>query len=212
MIKTNISQKSDLRELIQELYYLPELYFNKNDIYFGKKSNHFLVNDVNITLNDQDSINDYIFKYEYISILKNRLEFDNIKLNEWINLIFGIEHRKHYYYDGNYYKYFDKNLYIILDTEEQKKEEEIIGKIKTQKEKYRYNEYISCYEFGIIPIQIYDEKLEEIINKSECYEDIQNFNLIQFQNEHESFENNNNLDKCFKCEVCVLSINHIVII
>ena len=42
------SQKSDLRELIPEFFYLPEMFMNINNINFKKRTDNTLVDDVKI--------------------------------------------------------------------------------------------------------------------------------------------------------------------
>jgi len=89
MINT-ITQKSDFKEMIPELYYFPELFTNSNELFFGKTVDGQYINNVFIKENKNNEDEDPYEKYAYLAKCKNYLEFDNLKLNEWINLIFGI--------------------------------------------------------------------------------------------------------------------------
>ena len=84
MIDSSLTNEDDLNELIPELYYLSELFFNKNEINFGKIKEEE-VNNIKVCFKDEDPI----LKYEYISNLKSILESEETKLKEWISLIFG---------------------------------------------------------------------------------------------------------------------------
>ena len=186
MIYLNTTETADLKELIPEFYYLPELYFNKNEIYFGETEDKIKVNNVQLTNKNQEKDSDNILKYEYISCLKNELEFNKKNLKDWINLIFCKQKR---YYNNK--KYFSNKRYIILDINKQKKElDNLINK---------KNNYIIEYELGINPIQIYDEILKVIYNKTNLFENIKLFNLKKFEIEHKSFDNIYYLDKSFEC-------------
>ena len=165
----NIStQKSDLRELIPEFFYLPEMFMNLNSINFGKKSDNNFVDNVQMPLNiigdiPKDKIsqnNDDVFNYFlFVNSMKNKLEMiKGQKLDLWLDIIFG-EHQRY----GNRHKekkqYFRSQSYIDIDNETY--------------QQYLDNDIImKSVEFGLIPLQtIYDNK---------------------------SFENRkNNYDKCF---------------
>ena len=55
-------------------------------------------------------------------------------------------------------------------------------------------------EFGLVPNQIYDDKLVEIKDKSIFFKKIKIFNLEKFELEHQSFESFNYLYKSFECK------------
>ena len=72
------TQKTDVRELIPEFYYLPEMFENINHLNIGiKKSNVAL---------PQWAHNK---TYKFVSKLRKVLESDKTQFNYWINLIFG---------------------------------------------------------------------------------------------------------------------------
>ena len=81
------SLKSDVRELIPEFFYLPEMFININDINLGKRENGDKVNEVVTPCNNN--------KYKFIELMKNVLENNKISstLNNWIDLIFGYKSR-----------------------------------------------------------------------------------------------------------------------
>ena len=81
------SLKTDIRELIPEFFYLPEMFININDINLGKKENGEKVDDVLTPCNNN--------KYKFIELMKNIFESNKISstLNNWIDLIFGSKSR-----------------------------------------------------------------------------------------------------------------------
>ena len=198
LIEGNTKNEGDIRELIPELYYLPEIYFNKNEFFFGKDENGELVKDVKVTYNDNDNDKDSILKYEYITSLKNKLESKK-KLEDWINLIFGTKQKK-YMYDNKNINYYEKYHYNNLKIDEQKKQQQITKDSPVSDEaNIIYNDLVRC-EFGLVPNQIYDDKLVEIKDKSIFFKKIKIFNLEKFELEHQSFESFNYLYKSFECK------------
>ena len=85
--KSAISQKADVRELIPEFFYLPEMYININDLDMGIKDDGKKVNDVLTPCQNNP--------YEYTLLLRYILEKDNISYNiqNWIDLIFGYKNK-----------------------------------------------------------------------------------------------------------------------
>ena len=84
------THKSDLRELVPEIYYFPELFININDLNFGN-----VVNDSNETIRVQNVLlpkwcNNNQFKF--VCYLRKFLESKEISLriNNWFDLIFGV--------------------------------------------------------------------------------------------------------------------------
>ena len=173
--ENNLSQKADLRESIPELYYFPELFSNYNDLNFGSVIGGEKVNDVLF-----DNNNNYS-KFNFLEKSKNHLEFDGLKINKWIDLIFGKNQKKEVKKDEkkNYYK---EDKYISLD--------------KKIQEQYKNDSLImETFEFGIQPLQIFKEEFPPInknINKKQIIEN--NINL--FKEEHITI--NNNREFCFK--------------
>ena len=184
MINTLI-QKSDLREMIPELYYFPDLFTNNNDLKFGLNSQGQDISNITIkekTNQDEDPYEKYAFLGKY----KNYLEFENLKLNEWINLIFGKNQKKSKDKKGKYkYLNYDKNMYINLEDEKQKN---------------LFKDYLVMqkYEFGMQPLQIFDKIFPELKDKSKYFLKIKKYNKEQFQKEHKIIKGDK--DKCFICE------------
>ena len=81
------TQDGDVRELIPEFFFLPEMFKNVNKLNMGKLVNGEQVNDVLTPCKNNP--------YDFIMTMRNCLESNNIsyKLHEWINLIFGFKQR-----------------------------------------------------------------------------------------------------------------------
>ena len=172
-----LSQKSDLRELIPEIYYFIDLFYNKNELNFGELDNGENIDTVEVYNKNEDIYQ----KCEYLSKLKNYLEFEKLKLNEWINLIFGIYQQK----AKDKKKYYADHMYIHFDENQQKKD--ISDAINMQ-----------IFEFGIQPYQLFDQKFPEIKDKSKYYYKIKQYNIEKFKNEHSIINEDKN--KCFQSE------------
>ena len=191
-----LSQKSDLREMIPELYYFPDLFTNINDLCFGKAANGLDINNVSIKENKNE---DPYEKYEYLAKCKDYLEFGNLKLNEWINLIFGLNQKTTVASKKGEEKkqYYRTEMEIYFDKEKQKK--------------YKKDTIIMQeFEFGIQPAQIFQDKFLELNNKykdkdknkdkynSKIPEIIKKFNTKRFKKEHAIIKGDK--EKCFICE------------
>ena len=100
----SLTQKSDLRELIPEIFYFYELFKNKNDLKFDKLVSQKDIDTVIIKNNNQESDKDI---YQFLVDMRNLLEKEE-KLNEWIDLIFGVNQKE----DEENRKYFDKECFI----------------------------------------------------------------------------------------------------
>ena len=94
------SKNNDIREIIPQFFYLPEMFININNFNFGKIKNVNLDNNDNVNNQNQSNLyyeindclipyyaknNPYIFVYLYRNILENK----NVNIEDWINLIFG---------------------------------------------------------------------------------------------------------------------------
>jgi hypothetical protein len=153
------SQKADVRELVPELFCMPEILLNNNDFNLGEVKDH----------QDKDKIkilqgvempnwcnND---AYEFIKIHREILESKQVSstLNEWINLIFGSKQKAP---EANeIHNLFNPQTYEDYESEfdEQDAEEQEIN--------------LRMLEFGVTPNQVFKtatqrKKLEgKIINK-----------------------------------------------
>ena len=189
------SQKGDIRELIPEYYYFPEMFINGNGLNFGKKRSGVLVDDVEMPemkINISDSKNKKKTKkndgahnkiitlegelkfYEFIDIMRNELE-KNEHINDWLNIIFGQEQRL--LKVGSKIKLFRKESEINFDFNKVDLNDEIIMK---------------SVDFGLLPIQFFKNSSpkrcelnnyfsidEDIIEKEQkhFYEDLYNIYL-----------------------------------
>ena len=81
------TQKTDVRELVPEFFYLPEMFLNLNNLNLGALDNGTEVNDVKTPCHNNP--------YEFILVMKTILESDKIgySINNWIDLIFGYKAR-----------------------------------------------------------------------------------------------------------------------
>ena len=169
-------QKSDIRELIPEFYYFPEMFMNINCFNYGKVVNGAyseVVNDVKINEqllkynilevdkkkikeknNDNIIIENKVQKniekcFYYVENMKNNLELSKNTINNWINIIFGTKQR----YNKKNKQYFRTESYI---------NDENINKT------YLNNDIImKSLEFGIMPLQtIFDKNILSNIKKN----------------------------------------------
>ena len=151
------SQKGDIRELIPEYYYFPEMFINGNGLFFGKKRSGVLVDDVEMPemkININDGKNKKKIKkndrhnkiinldgelkfYEFIDIMRNELE-KNEHINDWLNIIFGQEQRL--LKVGSKIKLFRKESEINFDFNKVDLNDEIVMK---------------SVDFGLLPIQFF---------------------------------------------------------
>ena len=125
------TQEGDVREIIPEFFYLPEMFKNINKLNMGKLANGERVNDV-LTPCKNNS-------YDFIMTMRNCLESNNIsyKLHEWINLIFGFKQRgKEAEKANNIYK--ESCYQEIID----------INNLENKSDKLREA------EFGLVPNQL----------------------------------------------------------
>ena len=144
------SLKTDVRELIPEFFYLPEMFININDINLGLKDNGDKVDEVITPCNNN--------KYKFIELMKIILENNKISsnLNNWIDLIFGYKSRgKEAEEAKNIFSQYSYQENINLEKAEDK------------------NLILRYVEFGLIPNQLLSkeypkrEKIEDIIKGKE---------------------------------------------
>ncbi len=138
--KNAISQKTDLRELIPEFFYLPEFFYNFNKLNLGKigEPDHKIpVND--ITLPNWAKGSGYLFINKHRELLESP-EISE-KINEWINIIFGSKQK------GKEAKKIN-NLYMKESYEDYDEEYR-----KSEPEHKLY--LCKLVEFGTIPNQVY---------------------------------------------------------
>ena len=170
----NIScTKSDLRELVPEFYYFPEMFLNINKINFHKRANNIQVNNVIMPHDichigkdkDKNSISyensDYFKSFKFVEELRNLLESKKVDILSWINIIFGT---------GQKYKNSRKKDLLF-------REQSYIDYTKDKDIdfiNYRQDKnYMTSAEFGITPIQtIFEGDLDfvQIKNRYNYYD------------------------------------------
>ena len=131
----SISQKTDVRELIPEFFYMPEMFLNINDINLGKQEDNSIVYNV-ITPCGNNS-------YSFIEIMKRIFENEKISsnLNNWVDIIFGYKAKGKDAENA-------KNLY----TEASYQESVNLDKIEEK------SSYLRSVEFGLIPSQVMNKE------------------------------------------------------
>ena len=174
----SISQKTDVRELIPEFFYLPEMFLNINDINLGKLEDNSIVDNVITPCNNNP--------YSFIEIMKRIFENNRISsyINNWVDLIFG-------------YKSKGKEAEIAKNIFTESSYQENIN-LKNIEEK---ESYLRSVEFGLIPNQIMNkecskrEKKREIRKEKELTEyNCSNANKLKIT----LLKNNNSNDKNMK--------------
>ena len=166
-LRSSLKIKSDLREMIPELYYMLELFYNKNNILFDKPKNGTNIED--IFINDNEKIESNIAKRQnyanFLSEMRNNLEARHI--NKWIDLIFGINQKYFIINDKNIYKYYDKKSEIIFKTDP-----EVINNQIT----------MDMVSFGLLPYQLFTKNFPVIQKKEK--DKLYKLNIELFKDEH----------------------------
>lgn len=86
--RTSQRDTSDVKELIPEFYYLPEMFVNSNGYHLGVREDEVLVNDVDLppwAKKPEDFVR--------INRMALESEFVSCQLHQWIDLIFGYKQR-----------------------------------------------------------------------------------------------------------------------
>ena len=172
LLISSCSIKSDLREMIPELFYMIELFYNKNNILFklpetGKPIDYVIIR-------EEEKIGSHLEEMEnfanYISLMRKNLEEEK-DINQWIDLIFGINQR---YYELNSdfkFQYYEKNSEISFKTDQEKSKDLL--------EMDRIN-------FGLLPYQLFKEEFPTVDKKDklELIKKLKDFNKNLFNDEH----------------------------
>ena len=134
------SHEGDVRELIPEFFYLPEIFINKNNLDLKIKSKNNINNSNDVILPKWADNNNYIF----ITKLKTYLESEevNVKINKWFDLIFGYK-QKGKEAESSYNLFFPSSY----DTFDIKNE-------AVEQKQY----FLRLVEFGLTPHQINKQK------------------------------------------------------
>ena len=125
------TQKTDVRELIPEFFYLPEMFRNINKLNMGKLETGEEVNNVMTPCNDNP--------YDFIMTMRGVLENNKLSntIQNWIDIIFGYKSRGKEAENAN-------NVF----TEASYQENININKVENKES------YLRMVEFGLIPSQV----------------------------------------------------------
>ena len=185
-MKNTLAYKSDIREMIPELFYMPEIFQNGNKLELNKISNgddiddvKFLNNDINNNnINNINSINNLsdkkemnensenFQKYKFLSELRESLDNEK-KINQWIDLIFGVDQKE----NENHQLYFSSQSYINFNN---------------NSELFNNHLTLQSIDFGLIPFQLFYEKFPNSYNYMQFYYLLKAENKNRFENEHKS--------------------------
>ena len=172
------TEKGDLRELIPQFFYLPEMFININNLEFGnlQKPVNFQNNTYDIFIqmgkgtgekNDIVNVNDTLLpkwcdnnEYKFISLHREILEKGYSNIEKWCDLMFGINLRgSEAQKIGNIFMYYSYWESINYRKNILRKNNEL-------------NSCLDLYEFGQSPIQIIDYNIfKKDIIKKEKYND-----------------------------------------
>ena len=165
--------KCDLRELIPELYYLPDLFrninhlklgnlqiSNKSDSTFQILKKKYNINDNNVRVEDVVLPNWSMENPEkFICINRELFEKNEINIEKWINLIFGVDQKgKNALEKTNIFSPYCYIGFINLEKMKNLNERQLIMKF---------------FDLGMNPIQLFDKPLKN----TKVYKDIINFPL-----------------------------------
>lgn len=144
------TQKGDVRELIPEFFFLPEMFLNINNLDMGMRTdsqmNKIPVDNVELPLWANKSA------YEFVGKLRTYLESDDVSefLNEWIDLIFGYKQRGKEAEAAN-------NLFIPSSYDDNVN----IDSVERDQKPY----YLRMVEFGLTPNQLLIKPINKRILK-----------------------------------------------
>ena len=180
-LENTLTQKADLREFIPELYYFPDLFFNKNNLKLGVLSKGEEIDNLYVDEKEEDNLKKFKYLEEFQNYFLNNKELD---ISSWIDLIFGINQEKCKEIGRDYYP---KEKYIPLSKKE-------------QKEDSNNPLNLEIVEFGIQPLKIFEEKFPDLrkINNHYYNSNLINYSLDEFYNNHLVVKNYK--DACFLFE------------
>ena len=137
------SHEGDVRELLPEFFYLPEIFVNQNNLDLKIKSKLNIDKSNDVVLPNWAHNNKYIF----ISKIKTYLESEEVnkKINKWFDLIFGYKQKGKE--AESIYNLFVPSSYDTFDIKNE------------DPDKKQY--YLILTEFGLTPHQIFNKKFGE---------------------------------------------------
>ena len=169
--KNATTQSGDVRELIPEFFYLPEMYLNLNKLNLGKFNDQTQVGDVDTPCGNNP--------YEFTTVMRNILESQNVSnaINGWIDLIFGIKARD----EG---AEMSKNVFRAESYQEDINLDEVEDKIS----------YLKSTELGLIPNQLFNIKE---LDKRDKLDDIKKIKQITDTNCNLKFTKNKKISSFY---------------
>ena len=172
--KNASTQSTDVRELIPEFFYLPEMFLNLNSLNLGQLNDKIQVGDVVTPCGNNP--------YEFTMVMKNLLESQSVSstLNGWIDLIFGIKAKDKEAESA-------KNLFT-----EQAYQEDI--NIEEIEDKASFMRYI---EFGLIPNQLFNVKESE---KRDKLDDVKKIKQITDSNYNLKYNKNKKVSSSYSSQ------------
>ena len=150
-------KENDLRELIPEFFYFPEIFLNINKLNFNKNNDNKYINDVKIPEeflsekkddNDNDKVNTFYYYCKFVSKMRESLENNYMNIFKWKDLIFG--EKQKYMNNSEKNVLFKPEKYISFDSDKNISLDE-------------HKNIINNIEFGLLPIQIIDKGNEKNI-------------------------------------------------
>ena len=149
------TQRADLRELIPEFFYFPEMFYNLNNFDLGEIKDK--VTNIKYKVNDVD-MPKWSNKDGYLFINKHRMILEspevNEQINQWFNIMFGVKQR------GEKAKKIN-NLFLSYTYDEDF--EENYDKGDENAKVY----YCRMVEFGVTPHQIFKNETNKRLNYNE---------------------------------------------
>jgi len=176
-----LEDKTDLREMIPELYYMIELFYNKNNIFFGNPSdgknidNVEIKKDENVNKDIPGDMHD-VKKMEnfskFLYTMRTSLE-KNKKINKWIDLIFGINQKSYNLGETESYQYYEKCSEITFKNDPNVFSDKLI---------------MEKVNFGLLPYQLFNQKFpssnKDKKTKEKIASEINKLNKELFYDEH----------------------------
>ena len=145
------SLKDDIRELIPEFYSLPEVFLNINNLnlsqgYLDSEGKQIIINDVNLPPWSKNKV------YTFVAEMRKNLENSELKINKWVDLIFGNLQRGVGAEENH-------NIFMAHTYER-------MVKIDTIENADSRNALMRLFEVGVTPFQLFDDESKAKIEKS----------------------------------------------
>ena len=172
-LTSTLSLKSDLREMIPELFYMIELFYNKTNLFLDKLNDGSNIDYVDIIPKHNKELTTEEDKKEnmamFISEMRQDLEEEN-DVDKWINIIFGNK-QKYTNIKGKNYQNYQKSSEIHF---------------KNDKTILNNSYYMELADFGLLPFQLFkkDFPSRDIKDKTKIKKEIKELNSKLFKEDH----------------------------